>query len=58
MLPVQLLSGYPYNTEEMEPYPCPHPVESEFAEPARRRRSFYYPYYSNKKDVYAVFRVG
>ncbi|XP_039526840.1 alpha-2-macroglobulin-like protein 1 isoform X1 [Pimephales promelas] len=56
MLPVQLLSGYPYNTEEMEPYPCPHPVESEFAEPARRRRSFYYPYYSNKKDVYAVFR--
>ncbi|XP_056099216.1 alpha-2-macroglobulin-like protein 1 [Rhinichthys klamathensis goyatoka] len=57
MLPVQLLSGYPYNTEEMEPYPCRHPMEREFAEPARRRRSImHYPYYSLKNDVYTIFR--
>lgn len=59
MLPVQMLSGYPYSTEEMEPYPCRRPweVEMPFAERARRRRSIYYPYYRNKNDVYNVFRV-
>ncbi|XP_051719987.1 alpha-2-macroglobulin-like protein 1 [Ctenopharyngodon idella] len=58
MLPVQMLSGYPYSTEEMEPYPCRRPweVEMPFAERARRRRSIYYPYYRNKNDVYNVFR--
>ncbi|XDV32509.1 hypothetical protein PO909_003304 [Leuciscus waleckii] len=57
MLPVQLLWGYPYNIEEiMEPYPCRRPLETEFAELARSRRSIYYPHYSMGNDVYNVFR--
>ncbi|KTF90376.1 hypothetical protein cypCar_00011266 [Cyprinus carpio] len=58
MLPVQILSGYPYNIEEWDPNPCRNPWEIiPFAEPARRKRSrFYYPYYDNKNDVYNIFR--
>ncbi|KAK7171657.1 hypothetical protein R3I93_004075 [Phoxinus phoxinus] len=57
MLPVQLLSEYPYNIEEiMEPYPCRDPMEREFAELPRRRRRIYYPYYTIDKDVYSIFR--
>ncbi|KAK9962011.1 hypothetical protein ABG768_007397, partial [Culter alburnus] len=51
MLPVQVLSGYPYNIEEVEPYPCPRPWEG-----GRGRRSIYYPYYSIKNNVYNIFR--
>ncbi|XP_048015827.1 alpha-2-macroglobulin-like protein 1 [Megalobrama amblycephala] len=51
MLPVQMLSGYPYNIEDVEPYPCPRPWEG-----GRGRRSIYYPYYSIKNDVYNIFR--
>ncbi|RXN27647.1 alpha-2-macroglobulin 1 [Labeo rohita] len=59
MLPVQILSGYPYNIEELEPYPCRYPWEViPFAEPARRKRSrIYYPYYDNKNDVYNIFKA-
>ncbi|KAK2881192.1 hypothetical protein Q8A67_018460 [Cirrhinus molitorella] len=60
MLPVQILSGYPYNVEEWEPNPCPRPWEISFAESARRKRSFrpfYYPYYGDKNDVYNIFRA-
>ncbi len=59
MLPVQILSGYPYNVEEREPNRCRYPGEiMPFAEPARRKRSrFYYPYYVDKNDVYNIFRV-
>lgn len=58
MLPVQLLSGYPYNIEEIrEPYPCRGPWEGGFAALARRRRSrIYYPYYRTNNDVYSIFR--
>ncbi|XP_067221217.1 alpha-2-macroglobulin-like protein 1 [Chanodichthys erythropterus] len=51
MLPVQVLSGYPHNIEEVEPYPCPRPWEG-----GRDRRSIYYPYYSIKNNVYNIFR--
>ncbi|XP_043115190.1 alpha-2-macroglobulin-like protein 1 [Puntigrus tetrazona] len=59
MLPVQSLSGYPYNVEEWEPYPCLYPWEeiNPFAEPAKRKRSLYYPYYKDKTDVYNIFRA-
>ncbi|XP_043114430.1 alpha-2-macroglobulin-like protein 1 [Puntigrus tetrazona] len=60
MLPVQILSGYPYSIEELEPYPCRPPWEViiPLAEPARRKRSrFYYPYYSDKTDAYNIFRA-
>uniref|UniRef100_A0A9J8AIU7 Alpha-2-macroglobulin-like protein 1 n=1 Tax=Cyprinus carpio carpio TaxID=630221 RepID=A0A9J8AIU7_CYPCA len=58
MLPVQSLSGYPYNVEEWEPNPCRPLWEIPFAEPARRKRSpFYYPYYVNRNDVYNIFRA-
>uniref|UniRef100_A0A673NJM8 Alpha-2-macroglobulin-like protein 1 n=1 Tax=Sinocyclocheilus rhinocerous TaxID=307959 RepID=A0A673NJM8_9TELE len=60
MLPVQSLSGYPYNIEEREPNPCRPPWEVivPLAEPARRKRSrFYYPYYADKNDVYNIFRA-
>ncbi len=59
MLPVQILSGYPYNVEEWEPNPCPYPGGIiPFAERTRRKRSrFYYPHYNNKNDVYNIFRV-
>ncbi|XP_026081962.1 alpha-2-macroglobulin-like protein 1 [Carassius auratus] len=57
MLPVQLLSGYPYNIEEWELNRCLNPWEIiPLAEPARRKRSIYYPYYDNKNDVYNIFR--
>ncbi|XP_026137257.1 murinoglobulin-2-like [Carassius auratus] len=58
MLPVQILSGYPYNVEEWEPNTCRPPWENPFAEPARRKRShFYYPYYDNRNDAYNIFRA-
>lgn len=62
MLPVQILSGYPYNIEEWEPNPCPYPESVfGFAEGARRKRSrFYYPQYYNNfddNDVYNIFKV-
>ncbi|KAI2656160.1 Alpha-2-macroglobulin-like protein 1 [Labeo rohita] len=58
MLPVQILSGYPYNVEEWEPNHCLKPWEIP-AELARRKRSIlpmYFPYYVNKNDVYNIFR--
>ncbi|XP_067307945.1 alpha-2-macroglobulin-like protein 1 [Pseudorasbora parva] len=51
MLPVQMLSGYPYNIEEMEPNPCDW-----FWRESRPRRRIYYPYFSNQNDVYNIFR--
>uniref|UniRef100_A0A9J8A1V6 Uncharacterized protein n=1 Tax=Cyprinus carpio carpio TaxID=630221 RepID=A0A9J8A1V6_CYPCA len=61
MLPVQILSGYPYNIEEWEPNPCPYPERVfGFAVGARRKRSrFYYPQYYNNfddNDVYNIFK--
>ncbi|KAK2881193.1 hypothetical protein Q8A67_018461 [Cirrhinus molitorella] len=59
MLPVQVLSGYPYIVEEWEPNPCPRPWEISFAETARRKRSIVpvrNPYFGNKNDVYNIFR--
>ncbi|KAL1260635.1 hypothetical protein QQF64_008462 [Cirrhinus molitorella] len=59
LLPFQSLSGYPYKVEEWKPYPCLYPWEeiNPFPEPARRKRSVYYPYYDNKNDVYNIFKA-
>ncbi|XP_052418460.1 alpha-2-macroglobulin-like protein 1 [Carassius gibelio] len=61
MLPVQILSGYPYNIEEWVPNPCPYPRWIfPFGDVARRKRSrFYYPKYFNNfdnNDVYNIFK--
>ncbi|XP_051535073.1 alpha-2-macroglobulin [Myxocyprinus asiaticus] len=50
MLPVQMLSGYPYNVEEWEPYICHNYLVE------RRKRSRFYPYYISKNDVYNIFK--
>ncbi|XP_073673368.1 alpha-2-macroglobulin-like protein 1 [Garra rufa] len=59
LLPLQSLSGYPYELEEWEPNPCLYPWEeiNPFPEPARRKRSIYFPYYGNRNDVYDIFRA-
>ncbi|XP_050985726.1 LOW QUALITY PROTEIN: alpha-2-macroglobulin-like protein 1 [Labeo rohita] len=59
LLPFQSLSGYPYEVDEWEPYPCLYPWEEiiPFAEPARRKRSLFRPYYGNRNDVYNIFRA-
>ncbi|KAF4104021.1 hypothetical protein G5714_015008 [Onychostoma macrolepis] len=61
MLPVQILSGYPYEVEEWESNSCPYPERIiPFVGAARRKRSrprFYYPYYVNKNDVYNIFKA-
>ncbi|KAF7657410.1 hypothetical protein LDENG_00027790 [Lucifuga dentata] len=63
-LPTQKLSGYPYEVEDYEPYPClPVPVpellpemEPE-VEPARRTKSSsYFEPQNEKNDVYSVFK--
>ncbi|XP_013884831.1 alpha-2-macroglobulin [Austrofundulus limnaeus] len=68
-LPVQTLSGYPYEVDD-EPFPCifrpwPLPVEHpaepeaepspEFGSPIRRKRSIFRPP-SQNDDVYSVFK--
>ncbi|XP_073673454.1 alpha-2-macroglobulin-P-like [Garra rufa] len=52
MLPVQMLSDYPFDDEES----CSDPSEIPFAKSARRKRSFYDPYHSDKTDVYNIFK--
>ncbi|XP_021322030.2 alpha-2-macroglobulin-like protein 1 isoform X1 [Danio rerio] len=53
MLPVQFLSGYPYNVEEFELYNCP----PSWGGVRGKRSRFYYPYYGNRNDVYEIFRA-
>ncbi|XP_056329897.1 alpha-2-macroglobulin-like protein 1 [Danio aesculapii] len=53
MLPVQFLSGYPYNVEELELNYCPPP----WGVGRGKRSRFYYPYYGNRNDVYEIFRA-
>ncbi|XP_059187409.1 alpha-2-macroglobulin isoform X2 [Centropristis striata] len=69
-LPLQKLSGYNYEVEDHEPYPClpfPIPVPEEIelerepevdnVEPAsRKKRSFYFGPPSQKNDVYSIFK--
>ncbi len=58
LLPIQILSGYPYNVEELESDPCRYRWEiAPFAEPRRKRSRSYYPYYVNNNDVSNIFRV-
>lgn len=66
-LPYQKLSGYTYDVEDFEPYPClPRPVPDP-REPlvvpeldddgGRSKRSFFYEPPEQKDDVYSVFKV-
>lgn len=64
-LPYQKLSGYRYDVEDYEPYPClPSPVPDPVAQlevapdleaGGRSKRSFIYE--PQKNDVYSVFKV-
>lgn len=65
-LPYQKLSGYMYDVEDDEPYPCvplpvPDPVEVDVApDPeadGRSKRSFIYEAPDQKNDVYSIFKV-
>ncbi|KAM4627145.1 alpha-2-macroglobulin isoform 2-T2 [Polymixia lowei] len=58
-LPVQKLSGYIYEVEDNDPYPCLPPVPEPEAqvEPAdRQKRSLYYGPINEKNDVYNIFK--
>lgn len=73
-LPLQKLSGYTYEVEDFEPYPCfPVPMPEPELEPepepepeivvdvqaARRSsRSVYFGLPNQKNDVYSIFKVG
>ncbi|XP_051962766.1 alpha-2-macroglobulin-like [Xyrauchen texanus] len=59
-LPVQTLSGYPFEIEDMERDTCPpfFPQDEPPFERRKRSRPFY-PYYTSRIDVYSIFkRVG
>ncbi|XP_077422124.1 alpha-2-macroglobulin-like protein 1 [Vanacampus margaritifer] len=59
-LPVQRLSGYPYDIDEFGPYPCflgPGPIgEEEILLPRRSPRSLYYGPVTQKNDVFSIFK--
>ncbi|XP_056139910.1 alpha-2-macroglobulin-P isoform X2 [Lampris incognitus] len=60
-LPIQKLSGYSYQVEDFDPYPCLHPrpePEAEIdVEPFnRRKRSIFFGPNDEKNDVYSVFK--
>ncbi|XP_072310553.1 alpha-2-macroglobulin isoform X2 [Eucyclogobius newberryi] len=65
-LPFQKLSGYPYEAEDHEPYPCfPMPIPEVIEEPelevevdsgSRKKRSFYFGPVHHKDDVYSIFK--
>ena len=67
-LPLQKLSGYIYDVEDFEPYPClPKPVPGPEPEPeperllspeeaTRTKRSFFYEP-PEPSDVYSIFKV-
>ncbi|XP_047450424.1 alpha-2-macroglobulin-like protein 1 isoform X2 [Mugil cephalus] len=58
-LPVQKLSGYSYDVDDMEPYPClPEPVPDVANLQAARRakRSYFYEPPNEKNDVYSIFK--
>lgn len=69
-LPVQRLSGYSYDIEDLEPYPCypellpvPEPefeLDDEVDVQSNRRsaRSYYLGPPDHKTDVYSIFKVG
>ncbi|XP_051788065.1 alpha-2-macroglobulin-like protein 1 isoform X2 [Erpetoichthys calabaricus] len=50
-LPVQMISGYSYQTYDYEPYPCENNLMRTL-----QKRSFYYPMYSSANDVFNVFQ--
>uniref|UniRef100_A0A667YGG1 Alpha-2-macroglobulin-like protein 1 n=1 Tax=Myripristis murdjan TaxID=586833 RepID=A0A667YGG1_9TELE len=61
-LPVQKLSGYSYQVEDFEPYPCilpmPEPeLEVEVDPATRRKRTVYFGPNVEKNDVYSIFKV-
>lgn len=66
-LPYQKLSGYRYDVEDYEPYPClPSPVPDPMAQlevapdleaSGRSKRSFIYEPPDQKNDVYSIFKV-
>ncbi|TRY98263.1 hypothetical protein DNTS_000609 [Danionella cerebrum] len=58
MLPVQILSGYPYNVEEFQSDPCARPIDNILPKfrPSRRKRSLRYRYFGNSNDVSSIFR--
>ncbi|CAL9684247.1 unnamed protein product [Knipowitschia caucasica] len=65
-LPFQKLSGYPYQVEDHEPYPCfPIPIpevlegpelEVEVEAGSRKKRSMYFEPAHHKDDVFSVFK--
>lgn len=61
-LPYQKLSGYTYDVEDFEPYPClplpvPDPVAPAIEEVGRSKRSSFYEPQDQKNDVYSIFKV-
>lgn len=58
-LPYQKLSGYTYDVEDFEPYPClPLPVpDPAIEEVGRSKRSSFYVPQDQKNDVYSIFKV-
>ncbi|KAF4070367.1 hypothetical protein AMELA_G00284800 [Ameiurus melas] len=54
MLPVQMLSGYPYSIYDEDSYPCWRRPPFLFGE-AMERSIRYFPYYG-KVDVYSIFK--
>ncbi|XP_031697995.1 alpha-2-macroglobulin-like protein 1 isoform X3 [Anarrhichthys ocellatus] len=60
-LPLQKLSGYSYEVEDSEPYPCiPEPIpepQPEIVDAAgRAKRSVYFGPTNQKNDVYSIFK--
>ncbi|XP_077422372.1 alpha-2-macroglobulin-like protein 1 isoform X2 [Vanacampus margaritifer] len=65
-LPLQKLSGYSYQVDDFEPYPCfpepmpePEPemlVDVEEVEERRSKRSFYFGPTNHKDDVFSIFK--
>ncbi|XP_034024094.1 alpha-2-macroglobulin isoform X2 [Thalassophryne amazonica] len=56
-LPLQKLSGYSYEVEDFEPYPCIFFRNPKILDNAsRRKRSLYFGPNNQKDDVYSVFK--
>ncbi|XP_077396697.1 alpha-2-macroglobulin-like protein 1 [Festucalex cinctus] len=58
-LPLQRLTGYPYEVDEFGPYPClggPGPFPGDVVLPRRGRRSLPFAPVTQKDDVYSIFK--
>ncbi|XP_029699093.1 alpha-2-macroglobulin-like protein 1 [Takifugu rubripes] len=55
-LPYQKLSGYNYDVEDNEPYPCLPSLVPDLGAGGRSKRSFFYEPPDQKDDVYSIFK--